>query len=109
MRTIAKRVVAVALAVIGLVLGAGGVWFATQLGTTGTATFQTRPPDTGAVVLTPSMLGRVDATVTISAAAADDSEVWIGVARPSACRSRAWRLRRRRSPMGVIGRPPASS
>ncbi len=83
MRTIAKRVVAVALAVIGLVLGAGGVWFATQLGTTGTATFQTRPPDTGAVVLTPSMLGRVDATVTISAAAADDSEVWIGVARPS--------------------------
>ncbi len=83
MRTTAKRVVAVALAVIGLVLGAGGVWFATQLGTTGTATFQTRPPATNAVVLTPSMLGRVDATVTVSASAADDAEVWIGVARPS--------------------------
>lgn len=82
MRTTAKRVVAVALALLGLVLGAGGAWFATQLGSTGTATFTTQPPDTRAVVLTPSMLGRVDATVKVSASAAE-GDVWIGVARPS--------------------------
>lgn len=83
MGTIAKRVAAVLLAVIGVVIGVGGVWFVSQLGSTGTATFTVSPKGTTALVLSPSILNRVDTPVKVSARATSGGTVWIGAARPS--------------------------
>ena len=43
MVTIVKRVVGALLALVGLALTVVGVWFATQLGSSGTAEFTARP------------------------------------------------------------------
>lgn len=83
MSTSVKRLVAVLLGALGLVLGIGGGWFAAHLGGAGTATFETTVSGTQALVVPPAMLNRVAAPVTVSVHGSPGSTVWMGAARPS--------------------------
>lgn len=74
------RPIAAALGVLGVVAGVIGLWFMTQLGTDGRATF-TAEPGSQTVVLNPSVLNRVDSDVVVEARA--EGAVWMGLARPS--------------------------
>jgi hypothetical protein len=83
MATIVKRVVGVLLALVGLALTAVGVWFATQLGTSGTAEFAVHPATTDPVVVGPDVLNRVDADVVVTATPTEGGTVWMALANPS--------------------------
>ena len=74
------RSLAAVLAVLGVLAGAVGLWFMTQLGTDGRAAF-TAEPGSQTVVLEPSMLNRVDSDVVVEARS--EGAVWMGLARPS--------------------------
>ncbi len=80
---VVSRVVGVLLALAGLALAAVGVWFAVQLGGTGTATFTTSPGTARPVVIPPSVLNRVDADVTVTATPGAGGRVWMALANPS--------------------------
>ena len=67
MVTIVARVVGALLALAGLALTVVGVWFATQLGTSGTAEFTVRPATGDPLVIRPDVLNRVDADVVVTA------------------------------------------
>ena len=69
MTTTLKRAAAVLSAVLGLTLTIGGLWLATRVGTSSTATFTGKPQSAGAVLLTPQVLNRLDADVRITATA----------------------------------------
>ena len=77
------RVVGALLALAGLALAVVGVWFATQLGGTGTATFTASPGTARPVLLPPEVLNRVDADVTVTATPGEGSRVWMALANPS--------------------------
>ncbi len=77
------RLVGVLLALAGLALAAVGVWFAAQLGGTGTATFTSSPGTARPVVLPPEVLNRVDADVTVTATPGEGGRVWMALANPS--------------------------
>jgi hypothetical protein len=80
---IVTRVVGALLALVGLVLTGVGVWFATQLGGSGTATFTTSPGTGEPVVLRPDVLNRVDADVTVTATPTGGGRMWMALANPS--------------------------
>lgn len=80
----AKRVIAVLVALAGLVLTGGGLWLATQLGTSGSASFTMTPTRNGAVVVTPDVLNRLDGDFVVRAESAkSDGAVWMGEVAPS--------------------------
>jgi hypothetical protein len=83
MVTIVKRLIGALLALAGLALTVVGVWFATQLGTSGTAEFTARPDTTDPVLIRPDVLNRLDADVTVTATAAPGGTVWMALANPS--------------------------
>ena len=83
MVTLVKRVVGALLALGGLALTVLGVWFATQLGTSGTAEFTTRPDTTDPVLIRPDVLNRVDADVVVTATPGAGGTVWMALANPS--------------------------
>ncbi len=83
MLPIVTRAVGAALALAGLALAVVGVWFAVQLGGSGTATFTVSTDTTDVVVLRPDVLNRVDADVTITATPSDGGRVWMALANPS--------------------------
>lgn len=80
---IVVRLVGVLLALAGLALTVVGVWFATRLGGDGTAEFTTRPQAGRPVLLTPEILNRVDADVTVTATPTAGGRVWMALANPS--------------------------
>lgn len=82
MPLLAKRALLAALTAVGLVILAFGAWFTAHLGVSGTATFQLTPPSGAVVVLEPSVLNRVDASVTVTAHARSGGPVFLGAARP---------------------------
>ena len=83
MATIITRVVGALLALVGLVLTVVGVWFAAQLGTSGTAEFTVRPGTADPVLIGPDVLNRVDADVVVTATPSDGASVWMALANPS--------------------------
>ena len=83
MATIIKRVVGALLALVGLALTVVGVWFAAQLGTSGSAEFTVRPGTTAPVLIGPDVLNRVDADVVVTATPSDGATVWMALANPS--------------------------
>ena len=83
MATIVKRVLGVLLALLGLVLSAVGLWFATQLGSSGTAEFVVHPATADPVLIGPDMLNRVDADVVVTATPTSGGSVWMALANPS--------------------------
>jgi len=78
-----KRAALGALTLAGLVLAGIGLWFTSHLGLSGSASFSASPKSGRLVVLDPSVLGRVDSPVSITARTTDGSEVWLGRAAPS--------------------------
>lgn len=80
---LAKRALLVLLTAVGLVLLVLGLWFTAHLGLSGTATFTTKPARGSVVVLEPSVLNRVDEPVTVTAKAAQGTQLWAGLASPS--------------------------
>ena len=83
MATIVKRVVGALLALVGLALTAVGVWFATQLGSSGTAEFTVHPATADPVLVGPDVLNRVDADVVVTATPTPGGSVWMALANPS--------------------------
>ena len=83
MATIVKRVVGALLALVGLALTVVGVWFATQLGTSGTAEFTVHPATADPVLIGPDVLNRVDADVVVTATPTSGGSVWMALANPS--------------------------
>jgi hypothetical protein len=83
MVTIITRVVGALLALVGLALAAVGVWFGVQLGSSGTATFAATPGSGDVIVLSPDVLNRVDADVTVTATPSSGGRVWMALANPS--------------------------
>ncbi len=83
MATIVKRVVGALLALVGLALTAVGVWFAAQLGTSGTAEFEVHPATADPVVIGPDVLNRVDADVVVTATPTTGGSMWMALANPS--------------------------
>src|SRR5215204_4634070 len=83
MLTIVTRVAGALLALLGLALTAVGVWFATQLGTSGTAEFTARPDTVDPLLIGPDVLNRVDADVVVTARPAPGGSVWMALANPS--------------------------
>jgi hypothetical protein len=83
MTTIVKRVVGALLAVLGLGLIVTGAWFATQLGSSGTAQFTARPATSDPVLIRPDVLNRVDADVVVTATPEPGATVWMALANPS--------------------------
>lgn len=79
----ARHAAPAALTVVGLVALVVGAWFSIHLGSSGSATFRARPAGGGVVVLTPSVLNRVDDRVSVTARADDGAQVWVGRATPS--------------------------
>ena len=82
MATIATRVGGALLALLGLVLGVVGFWFATALGSSGTATFTASPDTDGPVVIDQHVLNRTDGPVVVRARA-QTGEAFVGVASPT--------------------------
>jgi len=83
MATIVKRVVGALLALVGLALTVVGVWFAAQLGTSGTAEFQVHPATADPVLIGPDVLNRVDADVVVTATPTTGGSMWMALANPS--------------------------
>lgn len=80
----AKRAIAALLALLGLVLTAGGAWLAAQLGPQGTASFTAVPTGAGAVLVTPGVINRLDADFVITAVPAGSAgTVWMASGSPS--------------------------
>jgi hypothetical protein len=83
MATTVKRVVGALLALAGLALTVVGVWFAAQLGTSGTAEFTVRLDTADPVLIGPDVLNRVDQDVVVTATPAAGDTVWMALANPS--------------------------
>ncbi|QKE84116.1 hypothetical protein [Arthrobacter sp. NEB 688] len=77
------RVAGALAALVGLALTATGVWFAAALGGSGTAEFTTKPSPGAPVVITPDVLNRVDADVSVSATPSRGASLWMARANPS--------------------------
>ena len=83
MATIVKRVVGALLALVGLALTAVGIWFAAQLGTSGTAEFVVHPATGDPVLIGPDVLNRVDSDVVVTATPTTGGSMWMALANPS--------------------------
>ncbi len=83
MATIVKRVVGALLALVGLALTVVGIWFAAQLGTSGTAEFVVNPATADPVLIGPDVLNRVDADVVVTATPTAGGSMWMALANPS--------------------------
>ena len=83
MLTIVLRVVGALLALAGLALTVVGAWFATQVGSSGTAEFTARPGTDDPVVIRPDVLNRVDADMVVTATPAPGGSAWMALANPS--------------------------
>ncbi len=83
MATIVKRVVGALLALVGLALTAVGIWFAAQLGTSGTAEFVVHPATADPVLIGPDVLNRVDSDVVVTATPTAGGSMWMALANPS--------------------------
>ncbi len=83
MVTIVKRVLGAVLSLVGLGLVIVGVWFATELGTSGTAEFSAQPDTETPVLVRPDILNRVDADLVVTATPGDGGSVWMALANPS--------------------------
>lgn len=83
MLTLVKRLAGALLALLGLALTTLGVWFATQLGSSGTAEFTARSDTTDPVLIRPDVLNRLDVDVTVTATTGDGGTVWMALANPS--------------------------
>ncbi len=83
MATIVKRVVGALLALVGLALTAVGIWFAAQLGTSGTAEFEVHPATGDPVLIGPDVLNRVDSDVVVTATPTTGGSMWMALANPS--------------------------
>lgn len=83
MATILTRVGGALLALVGLALTVVGVWFAAQLGTSGTAELTVRPDTTEPVLIGPNLLNRVDTDVVVTATPTAGGSVWMALANPS--------------------------
>ncbi|MGB7818328.1 MAG: hypothetical protein WBL35_06260 [Ornithinibacter sp.] len=83
MLSIVKRVIGAVLSLAGLGLLVVGVWFATQLGSSGTAEFSARLDSSTPLVIEPDVLNRVDADVVVTAEPASGGSVWMALANPS--------------------------
>ncbi|NYG07839.1 hypothetical protein BJ986_002326 [Phycicoccus badiiscoriae] len=82
-----KRALFAAVTVIGLVLLLIGAWFIVHLGSSGSAVLRARPPKGAVVVIEPSVLNRVDNSVTITAVAAPGTQIWMGRTSPTDARA----------------------
>ena len=87
MATLVKRLIGALLALVGLALTVVGAWFATQLGSSGTAEFAVRPASSVPVLIGPDVLNRVDADVVVRAVPADGATAWMALANPSDARA----------------------
>lgn len=87
MTTLAKRVVGALLALVGLVLGVVGLWYAFHLGGSGTATFTTTPTGTSPVLVPQTVLNRVDDVVKVTVTPRPGGAVWVAAAAPSDARA----------------------
>ena len=83
MAAIVKRVVGALLALVGLALTAVGIWFAAQLGTSGTAEFEVHPATGDPVLIGPDVLNRVDSDVVVTATPTTGGSMWMALANPS--------------------------
>jgi hypothetical protein len=83
MATIGLRALGALLALVGLALTVVGVWFATQLGTSGTAELSVHPATSDPVLIGPDVLNRVDTDVVVTATPTDGGSVWMALANPS--------------------------
>ena len=83
MTTILRRLLGVALILVGLVALVVGAWFARALGTEGAASFTTTPPADMPVVIGPDTNARTDIPLTITAEAASSAPVTVSIASPS--------------------------
>ena len=83
MLTIVLRVVGALLALAGLALTVVGAWFATQVGSSGTAEFTTSPGTVDPVVIRPDVLNRVDSDLVVTATPATGGSAWMAQANPS--------------------------
>lgn len=83
MVTIVKRVLGAVLALVGLALVVVGSWFATQLGSSGTAEFTVSPDADSPLLIQPDVLNRVDADVVLTATPEDGGSIWMALANPS--------------------------
>jgi hypothetical protein len=79
----AKRALLASLTALGLVLLVVGTWFTVHLGSSGSATLRLTPSSGSVVVLTPSVLNRVDGPVTVTATAKDGGPVFMGLSAPA--------------------------
>lgn len=80
---IAKQLLSLALAVLGVVVLGVGVWFSSHLGSNGAATFTFTPSDSRPVVLEPSLVNRVDKPLTVTVRPTQGDSVWVGLGAPS--------------------------
>lgn len=83
MVTTLTRLAGALLAIAGLALTVAGIWLAASLGGEGTARFTARPSASEPVLLTPEILNRVDADVTVSATPSEGARLWMALANPS--------------------------
>lgn len=83
MTTLAKRVVGALLALLGLVLGVVGLWYAVHLGGAGTATFTSTASGANPVLVPQTVLNRVDDVVTVTVTPSKGGSVWLAAAAPS--------------------------
>lgn len=84
MTGLVKRIVAPMLALAGLAAAVAGGWLAAVLGIDGRAVFTASPGQSGAVIVTPQVLNRLDADFTVTATASDPAAtVWLASAAPS--------------------------
>lgn len=87
MPRVVTRIAGALLALVGVALGALGLWFATQLGSSGTASFTARPTSATSIVVGPEILNRVDGAVRVTAHGNVSDPVTIVVAAPSDARA----------------------
>jgi len=83
MPTLAKRVLGALLALVGLVVTVVGLWYATHLGSGGTATFAAPAKGTTPVVVPQTVLNRVDGPVVVTAVPARGGTAWLAASAPS--------------------------
>ncbi|MEO5610901.1 MAG: hypothetical protein ABIQ61_04075 [Ornithinibacter sp.] len=83
MVTIVKRVVGAVLSLLGLGLVVVGAWFATQLGTSGSAEFTLAADSDVPVLIQPDVLNRVDSDAVVRATTTSGGSVWMALANPS--------------------------
>ena len=76
--SLARRLLAVVLVLVGVAAAVVGGWFTARVGTTGTATFTLRPSTAAPILLEPSLLNRLTTETVVRVMPAPGHEVWVG-------------------------------